>query len=90
MLQRLSDMLGGSPMAISVQSRSSGQYRAATAVSPTPSEKSERSCSLENFGGATSLLVASSSNRVLNNEVKFMRQDTKSKSTLTKQAKVRA
>lgn len=44
-------------------------------MSPTPSEKSERSCSLENFGGATSLLVASSSKRVLNNEVKFMRQE---------------
>lgn len=65
MLHRLSDMLGGSPMAISVQSRSSGQYKAATAVSPTPSEKSERSCSFGNFGSATSLFVASSSKRVL-------------------------
>jgi hypothetical protein len=37
-------------MAISVQETSSGQYRERRAVRPTPSEKSERSWSLLNFG----------------------------------------
>ncbi len=50
MLYRLSAIEGGSPSARSVQSSSSGQYRAAVAARATPSERSERSCTRGKVG----------------------------------------